>query len=122
MGEKAGKEEEQEEKERDVALPDEGHSRRGDEAEKKPTGFCKHSRRSSERKRVTYAHVTGARERKGEADERRAPRDTFVAGLIEKPLSLFHRDNGSRNGYYKRPRSANWLLPPLLSDFDVGIG
>lgn len=56
----------------------------------------------SERKRVTYAHVTGVgeREREGEwseADERRASRDTFVAALIEKPLSLFHRDNGSRN-------------------------
>lgn len=40
------------------------------------------------------------REREGEwseADERRASRDTFVAVLIEKPLSLFHRDNGSRN-------------------------
>lgn len=40
------------------------------------------------------------REREGEwseADERRASRDTFVAALIEKPLSLFHRDNGSRN-------------------------
>lgn len=93
---------EEKEKERDVALPDEGHSRRGDGAEKKPTGFCKHSRRSSERKRVTYAHVTGEREREregewSEADERRASRDTFVAALIEKPLSLFHRDNGSRN-------------------------
>lgn len=56
--------------------------------------------RRSENESLTRMLREKEREREGEwseADERRASRDTFVAALIEKPLSLFHRDNGSRN-------------------------
>lgn len=56
--------------------------------------------RRSENESLTRMLWEKEREREGEwseADERRASRDTFVAAPIEKPLSLFHRDNGSRN-------------------------
>lgn len=91
---------------------EEGEGKRRCAARRGPLSTRRRSREEAHRLLQTFASVVGAktshlracygrkREREGEwseADERRASRDTFVAALIEKPLSLFHRDNGSRN-------------------------